>query len=318
MCDFPVTVRNPNKIGKLGYSTMEVPCGKCAACLQRRANQWSLRLHYQQKVSINAHFITLTYANPPRTDKGLFTACKTDLQSFFKRLRERERRRKYVFNPAYGMLHANYMGAIYTSSLSQGIKYYACSEYGEKYQRPHYHAIVFGVDDERNYVRSWDKGQIDIGTVTPESIAYVAGYIGKRIIPYTDPEEDDRLKEFSLMSKNMGLTYIDHAATWHEQTMNAYTVLNGIKYALPRYYKEKIFPPEYVEVEHFAKLKQLVKKKIVNPKFIHLSKQAYEQHLLSEAREARNFDSLVHWRKNCEEIAQTRNSKLRHFVNGNF
>jgi len=318
MCDFPVTVRNPNKVGKLGYSTMEVPCGKCSACLQRRANQWSLRLHYEQKQSVNAHFITLTYANPPLSDKGLFTCNKQDLQLFFKRLRERERRAPYVFNPAYGMLHATYLGAAYLQTRANGLKYYACSEYGEKYQRPHYHAIVFNVDDERNYLRCWQYGQIDVGTVTPESIAYVAGYIGKRIIPYTDPEEDDRLKEFSLMSKNMGLSYVEQAGNWHDQTLNAYTVHNGIKYALPRYYKEKIFPPEYVEVEHFAKLKQLVKKKILNPKFIHLSKQSYEKHLLSEDRQSRDFPTLVDWRKNCEEIAQARNAKLRSVVNGNF
>lgn len=172
-----------NKAIALGlpyYSHYLVPCGKCAQCLQKRSNQWNIRLQYHQKDVKSQHFVTLTYQVPPRSYNDLATVKKVDLQNFFKRLRKRE-------------------------GTNTDISYYAVSEYGTQFHRPHYHIILFNVKDVRNIMRAWTIdnkliGLVDVADVTPASIAYVTSYIGKKIgIPLYD--YDDRTPEFSLMSK---------------------------------------------------------------------------------------------------------------------
>lgn len=223
MCNYPILVKNPDYIDGISifeFSYHQVPCGKCKQCLQARSNQWNIRLHYENKDALTSYFVTLTYAQAPRTYNGLYTCRKPDIQNYFKRLRKRE-------------------------SNNTGIKYYAVSEYGTQYHRPHYHAIIFNVNDKRNLELAWtiDQdiiGHVDIGDVTPASIAYVSSYIGKKIgIPQYD--YDDRLPEFSLMSKGLGSNYLTYSGYWNKNNMASYTTLHGIKHPLPRYYRKKIF-----------------------------------------------------------------------------
>lgn len=182
MCNTPINIKNPASVNRQRWepSRLMVPCGKCELCIKKRSNDWTLRLRYHQKEVHSSYFVTLTYTNCPRTQYGLNTLRKSDLQNFFKRLRQRE------------------------GSATQ-ISYYACGEYGSEGQRPHYHIILFNVNEKRNIMKAWTIdnkliGHVDIGEVAPASISYVTGYIGKKIgIPVY--EQDDRLKEFSLMSK---------------------------------------------------------------------------------------------------------------------
>lgn len=275
MCDFPVNIKNPDwgKMDSDPESTyfIQVPCGKCPPCYLARQKQWFVRLHNELKISETANFVTLTFDVPQRTKNGLLTAEKLPLQNFLKRLRKRE------------------IG-------NNSIKYYACSEYGEKSHRPHYHLIIFNVKSELNIARAWTlyddeknnykSGLYHIGKVEEASINYVTGYIGKRIgIPFTD--DDDRTPEFSLMSKNLGMYYVDKAKNFHNVTEQSYTVINGIKYTLPRYYKNLIFP-DY-------KLRKIGKKN-------------YENYLKNQARDAKNFPSYFDFEKNQWDARNIRNS----------
>lgn len=207
-------------LGVTNYqSHYKVPCGQCNDCLQARANSWLVRLRSHMKDTFSSYFVTLTYENPPRTYNGLYTAKKDDIQRYFKRLRKIE-------------------------TDNNNIKYYAVSEYGEQYQRPHYHAIIFNVNDRRSILRAWAPndiliGQVHIGDVTSASIKYVSGYIGKKIgIPQYD--YDDRVPEFSLMSKGLGLNAENYIGDFLRDTLTPYVMLDGIKYPIPRYYKEKL------------------------------------------------------------------------------
>lgn len=123
--------------------------------------------------------------------------CKRDLQLFFKRLRK-----------------AHPVGTI-------PLKYYAVGEYGGKTYRPHYHIILFNsaielMVDKTDLLRlqatsfdghsevkciQWDKGHMTVGRCTPASVGYTLKYISKqKKIP--EYKGDDRLPEFSLMSKS--------------------------------------------------------------------------------------------------------------------
>lgn len=123
------------------------------------------------------------------------------------------------------------------------IKYYCAGEYGTQKQRPHYHIILFGSDLASIY-KCWDHGSVDISLepVTASAIAYTAGYVlkGHR---YTMSKSDDRLPEYAQMSKGLGSNYIYRdTIDYHQNGLIPFLTLSGgVKVAMPRYYKERIF-----------------------------------------------------------------------------
>jgi hypothetical protein len=123
------------------------------------------------------------------------------------------------------------------------IKYYAAGEYGEKYYRPHYHAIVFNIEDYNSIGKAWELGSIDIGTVSGSSIAYTCKYIDKKQrIPLH--KDDDRIPEFSRMSRGLGKNYITkQIIKYHKNDLsrNYVTNLAGIRIPMPRYYRNRIY-----------------------------------------------------------------------------
>lgn len=177
----------------------------------------------EEKRSSSAHFITLTYESAflPISSNGHMTLDKSAFPSFIKRLRR------------------------YTSNK---LKYYACGEYGSQFSRPHYHAIVFNVDDPLLFAKAWTVdgcsiGVVDVGQVSGDSIAYVSGYINKRSRGAAR-RNDDRIPEFSLMSKGLGSNYLTPAVkAYHlsDLSRNYLTKDGGDKIALPRFYRDKIY-----------------------------------------------------------------------------
>lgn len=218
-CDTPYYVTIPGRL-----QDVPVPCGKCPPCKLRRVNSWVFRLLQEEKISEHAHFITLTYDTDhvPITNNHFMGLSKRDLQLFFKRLRKG----------------------------GQSIKYYAVGEYGTIHKRPHYHLITFGLSDVRDYNgelrsesidKSWRLGDTHIGQVSANSIAYTCKYINK---PKTVPQHsrDDRIPEFSLMSKGLGKNYLTpEVIQFHiEDLSRNYVVVDGHKRALPKYYRTKL------------------------------------------------------------------------------
>lgn len=211
-----------------GYYSDKVPCGKCATCQKRRAAQWIFRLQQELKRSTSAIFLTLTYEDehvPLAKVQGhttdLMTLDYSHHQKFLKRLRK----------------------AAYKST--QSLKYYAVGEYGENYERPHFHYILFnleGYQKEELFLSSiWGKGKIDIGTVTAQSMAYVTGYVNKKIIK--DKINDIRLPEKSFMSKGLGENYLTKETTfYYKRKLKGYLSTAGNqKISMPRYYKTKLY-----------------------------------------------------------------------------
>lgn len=211
-----------------------LPCGKCPPCLARRASGWSLRLMAEDRVSDSSHFITLTYdsATLPLTRNGYMSLSKRHFQLFVKRLRK-SMGKYYSIHPA-------------EVQERRPLRYYACGEYGGKGSRPHYHIIFFNVLLPL-IQEAWGHGHVHYGTVTALSVGYTLKYMCKqKRIPLHS--NDDRLPEFSLMSKKLGINYLTPAMlSWHKADLDnrVYaTILDGKKVALPRYYKNKIYSPE--------------------------------------------------------------------------
>ena len=127
-----------------------------------------------------------------------------------------------------------------------------CGEYGGKTARPHYHQILFNLElgkINNEYLEDkWEKGMVHIGNVTPASIRYVTGYVTKGLFEELPPDMetglvDDRLREFSLMSKNLGSNFLTPQMKKHlRQQRKCYVVMEGgRKQSLPRYYMDKLF-----------------------------------------------------------------------------
>lgn len=124
-------------------------------------------------------FITLTYGPDYLPYGGIVR--KRDVQLFLKNLR--------------------------ISTYPRKVRYYICSEYGERDSRPHYHGILYGLSPVDSVVieKAWGRGHVMVGTAEPKSMSYVSGYVIKQCTQEGNLLRGTRTLEFSLMSKNPGL-----------------------------------------------------------------------------------------------------------------
>lgn len=214
-----------------------VPCGSvdCPECMEDRRQMWSIRLHEESKQHLHMSFITLTY-----DDEHLVygddhpTLVKKDLQDWFKRLRRQ-------VEPAK-------------------LRYYAVGEYGTETKRPHYHVLLFGLDNqlinEGIIEKTWKNGHIQVGQINKDSIYYVTKYHVNRTA-YPDGVEPP----FALMSKRpaIGSNYIEKMRKTHDGNIDrCYYNDTGFKKTLPRYYKEKLY------CEHEREQININRKKLFN------------------------------------------------------
>lgn len=195
-----------------------LPCGGCLGCRLASAKAWALRCRLELQLHPAAAFTTLTYE-----EKNLpLTLQKRDLQLWFKRIRKESKRK---------------------------LRYFASGEYGEKHGRPHYHALLFGVDSTKDcklVEKTWGLGRTETTVVTPSRIAYCAGYTSKKVgyMRYTDddlvdPETGEVIGKweapFITMSRNPGLG--SHARQWPE-SWRSYGITDNYKIPVPRYLHE--------------------------------------------------------------------------------
>lgn len=194
------------------------------------------------------------------------TLLKADFQNFMKRLRK---------NTGYAK-----------------IRYYAVGEYGEKNSRPHYHAIIFNCPTAAMYQDAWsltkqnymerfkpklkdgtpydpypdltdeDKirlGDVHIGATTGNSIAYTVKYLDKKRRKINHSREDFA-REFALMSNGLGKSYIDDdTLKYHRQRPDKLylTMAGGKKIAMPKYYRDQIWPVDEMEAERSQQLESV-------------------------------------------------------------
>lgn len=120
MCLNPVYLTNGNV----------VRCGKCIECKIQYSEDWAYRVMLEAKKYEHNCFITLTYNEDNLPTAGV---CKRSAQLFIKSLRK-------ALEPLR-------------------IRYFLCGEYGEKFLRPHYHAIIFNYDfEDKKFFKFDNKG----------------------------------------------------------------------------------------------------------------------------------------------------------------
>lgn len=144
------------------------------------------------------------------------------------------------------------------------ISYYGCGEYGERFNRPHYHLLVFGYDfPDKTFLRMrdpkhgnrfstatsyklynsqilsklWKFGYHTLSEVTFQSARYCAGYIRKKINGKLALKHYNGLTpEFAVMSKRpaIGKRWLEKYIT--DVYPKDYFSIGGKKHSPPRYY----------------------------------------------------------------------------------
>lgn len=227
-----------------------IPCGKCIGCKLEHSRQWAMRCMHEKRMHSESCFLTLTYDNAHLPAGG--TLVKRDLQLFMKRVRKQ---------------------------FGEGVRFFACGEYGDKTQRPHYHVLLLNKDfadrkpvttrSEHPYYTSvllsklWTDGGHTIGNVDFESAAYVARYCTKKISgPGAEKHYGQREKEFLLMSRRPGIgtTYLQK----YEREIYAHdnVIVNGVPSSIPRFYDTKFASLSDTNAEKLEQLKLKRRRKL--------------------------------------------------------
>lgn len=156
---------------------VEYGCGQCLPCRFNRRRQWTMRLVLESTQHEFSSFVTLTYDKEHVPHDG--SVSVREMQLFLKRLRMR--------------------------ACGSAIRFFGVGEYGDQSWRPHYHLCLFGVSDRSAICDSWQRGYVDVGSLTFESAAYVAGYSVKRMTDARDERLGGRAPEFARMSLRPGI-----------------------------------------------------------------------------------------------------------------
>lgn len=222
---------------------IEIPCGQCYGCRLQYSREWADRCMLEMKEHEHNWFITLTYDDECIISIEQYddetgeifsfpTLLKRDLQLFWKRLRK---------------------------NTGQKFRYYACGEYGDVTHRPHYHAIVFGLElNDLEYYKSdghfvyynsqllsdtWGYGHVVVALACWETAAYTARYVMKKQKGLTASVYDELNieSEFVVMSRRPGIArdYFDRQGkeVFEYDRIYVDSGKDSKEFVPPRYYK---------------------------------------------------------------------------------
>lgn len=190
---------------------------------QARVSDWQYRCGYELMRHEQSCFVTLTYAEAPAE------LNHRDVQLFFKRLRK-----KYSF------------------------RYFGCGEYGGKYGRPHYHAILFGYfpsdieymygsGTERVYksyelARMWKLGYVSVQPVTSvDVVRYCCKYMQKASVL-----KSERKPPYQFMSRRPGIGCDDNELIDYDHDI---MYMQGRHKRICRYYLERLSSSERARIK---------------------------------------------------------------------
>lgn len=89
-----------------------------------------------------------------------------------------------------------------------GFRYFGVGEYGESSTRPHYHAVLYGLDcmeASEVLAERWPYGFTQVRPFAREHAPYISGYVVKKMRDRNDPRLEGRVPEFARMSRRPAL-----------------------------------------------------------------------------------------------------------------
>lgn len=224
--------------------SLSLPCGACVGCHMDRSLSWALRCRHEAAMWTHNCFLTLTYDDEHLPWHG--SLCTKEPRRFIRYLR------RFITGAEVAP----------DGSGRKPVRFFGCGEYGSRRSRAHYHILLFNVrfNDVHQYgaetytsdlvSRLWTKGSHLIGSVTPASASYVAGYALKKVsawqreqrygvVDYSSGEFVERQPEFAMMSLKPPIGYYWYAK-FKSELRNGYCVVDGKEVAIPRLYRDKL------------------------------------------------------------------------------
>lgn len=229
---------------------ISIPCGRCTGCRIDKSRDWAVRCFHEASLFNYNSFLTLTYNDDYLPKHNSLVA--DEIAKFMKDLRR----------------DIQGIDIVQGSKNPYPIRYFGCGEYGEDFNRPHYHICLFNYDfldryywtsiNGKKYYRSdllesiWTKGHSLISDVTFKSAAYVARYITKKmggekalahysVIDYDTGEIVGRREpEYVATSRMPGIGRRWIVKNHQEVYEKDYVTINGQIYSTPAYY-DKVY-----------------------------------------------------------------------------
>lgn len=256
-----------------------IPCGQCIGCRIQNSREWANRMILELMNSDNAYFVTLTYDNenvPHGCDSETgevfdnLSLCKRDLQLFNKKLRKK---------------------------FGDGIRFFACGEYGDTTLRPHYHIIYFNLKlnelDKYNVSTGrkgqyklwrshelesiWKKGAVIVGEVNWSTCAYVSRYVTKKQKGYKKKDFEKLGIEpiFATMSRRPG---IGAYYFWdNEEEIYSTYIIRAVndgklyEFCPPKYFDYLFEKYQVGDITKLEEFKEMKRKKVKNEMDLALS-----------------------------------------------
>lgn len=234
-------------------------CGQCMACRLTNAAKWSVRCMHESKLyGLRNSFVTLTVDDDHLEEvfpNG--SLVYRPFQLFQKRLRKK--------------------------LSGDVVRFRMSAEYGETTGRPHFHALEFNLwpDDAKRWRKSgdgdlyrsaeleklWPFGGVEFGRVTPETAAYVNGYVTKKLSGDAAKEAYTRVdldtgEIFELMAPfSRSSTVPAIGVEWFKRFVSDYVNSDGVvlrggaKVGMPKAYDNWLekHMPEQLEEMKFAR-----------------------------------------------------------------
>lgn len=219
-------------------------CGKCLACLAFRSEQENIRYMFESR-NYNGYFVTLTYRDECLPFWGV---NKFDVRLFLNKCK----------------------------SFSSYFKYVVISEYGGRFSRPHYHALLwFDCDITfKDLEQFWKFGNVSISLIDDKQTKYVAKYHTTKVLSedvfrsrfypnfvrcleehdtyvLLDNNEKVDISQFNasyypqcqpfiLRSRGIGVGLLESPEFDKYISQGYYINDNGCKTSIPRYFRDKL------------------------------------------------------------------------------
>lgn len=210
-------------------------CGQCRGCRAAHAREWSMRCMHEASMHEVNIFLTLTYDDKFLPPGGSLDGPTKDKPGAFALFAKRLRK---AITPLR-------------------VRYYYVGQYGKNTHRPHYHALLFGFEPSDKTLlsvrgnfpvftsellrKTWQFGLSEFGSVTPQSAAYLCGYVKTKVTgSWSKAKYGTREPEFGRMSRNPGI-----GAGWIDKyKCEVYpadsVIVRSIAVRPPRYYDNRV------------------------------------------------------------------------------
>lgn len=247
MCLYPKLIKNKKylgyttkkpKKGNASTTTIEdyrkqfvaIGCGHCIECRKQKAREWQVRLSEEITQWKYKYFITLTFS-----EQSLQKLCENENELTYN-VNNVARRATRLFLERW------------RKKYKKSVKHWLITELGHNNtERIHLHGLLFTEFPINNDILQniWKYGQTYTGDYcTIKTINYIVKYVTKIDTDHKGYEAD------IFCSAGIGACYYKNEFNKQKhkyngkQTIQYYTLKNGIKVALPKYYRNKLFTQE--------------------------------------------------------------------------